>query len=50
LKDDTRKLGYNLTTYLELALNYKDKSLLERIQEKFDSGNITYNSRDKTYK
>jgi hypothetical protein len=31
-------------------MNYKDKALLENIKETFNSGNITYNSRDKTYK
>jgi hypothetical protein len=50
-KDDTRKLGYNITIYIELGMNYKDKALIYRIRETFDDvGNIFYNSNDKTYK
>jgi len=50
LKDDTRKLGYIISVYLELSLNYKDKFLLESIKEKFGLGNIYHNSSDNTYK
>ena len=50
IKNDTNKLGYSITIYLELGMNYKDKALLEKIKETFNSGNITYNLRNKTYK
>jgi hypothetical protein len=50
LKDDTRKLGYIISVYLELSLNYKDKFLLESIKEKFGLGDIYHNSSDNTYK
>jgi hypothetical protein len=50
IKSDTHKLGYSITTYLELSLNSKDKALLESIKKTFNVGNIYYNSRDKTYK
>ncbi len=50
IKDNTRKLDYIVTTYVELGMNYKDKTLIYKIKETFDSGNIFYNSNDKTYK
>ncbi len=50
LKDNTRKLGYIITVYFEIGLNYKDKFLLDNLRSTLDAGNIYYNSHDKTYK
>lgn len=50
IKDNTRKLGYILTVYIELGMNFKDKALIYKIKETLESGNIYYNSNDKTYK
>lgn len=50
IKKDSRKLGYIIITYVELGMNYKDKALIYQIKETLDSGNIYYNSKDKTYK
>jgi hypothetical protein len=49
-KNNTRKLGYIVTTYVELAMSCKDKYLIYKIKETFDSGNVFYNTNDKTYK
>ena len=49
LKDDSRKSGYIITHSLELALNVKDKILLDKIKSTLKVGNIYYRSRDNTY-
>lgn len=50
IKDKTRTLGYSVTIYLEMAFNYKDKNLLDRVKATLGVGNISFNNRDKTYK
>jgi len=50
IKDNSRKLGYIITTNIELAMSYKDKILIYKIKETINSGNIYYNSNDKTHK
>ena len=49
-KNNTRKLGYIIAVYIELGMNYKDKTLIYKIKDAFNSGNIFYNPNDKTYK
>ena len=48
-KDDSRKSGYIITHSLELALNVKDKALLDKIKSTLEVGNIYYRPRDNTY-
>jgi hypothetical protein len=43
-------LGYNIIVYFSIALNNKDKALLENIRLVLGAGNIFYNTNDKTYK
>lgn len=50
IKDNTRKSGYNILVYFSIALNNKDKALLDEIKSVFGVGNIFYNTNDKTYK
>jgi LAGLIDADG DNA endonuclease family protein len=50
VKDTTRKSNYVITLFLEIGLNVKDKTLLERIQTTLGVGNIYYISNDNTYK
>ena len=51
VKDDSRKLGYTVLVSFELALNVKDRLLLNILQETLGSvGNIYYNPQDNTYK
>jgi len=49
-KNNLRKLGYVITYYVEIALNFKDKALLEKINATLKVGHIYYNSIDRTYK
>jgi len=44
-----RKNGYIINVALSLALNYENKSLLERIRNTLSVGNVYYRSRDKTF-
>ena len=51
VKDDSRKLGYFVLASFELALNVKDRLLLNLLQETMGNvGNIYYNPQDDTYK
>ena len=51
VKDDSRKLGYFVLASFELALNVKDRLLLNLLQETMgNTGNIYYNPQDDTYK
>ena len=51
VKDDSRKLGYFVLVSFELALNVKDRLLLDLLQETMGNfGNIYYNPQDDTYK
>ena len=51
MKDDSRKLGYFVLVSFELALNVKDRLLLDLLQETMGNmGNIYYNPQDDTYK
>ena len=50
LRDNRRKSKYNITFFLEIGLNWKDKIILERIQAYFKVGNLYYKPRDKTYR
>jgi hypothetical protein len=51
VKDDSRKLGYFVLASFELALNVKDRLLLDLLQETMGNiGNIYYNPQDDTYK
>nr|YP_010183864.1 hypothetical protein LI437_mgp05 [Coccidioides posadasii]QVG61987.1 hypothetical protein [Coccidioides posadasii] len=50
IRDNTRKTGYNVIISIEMAMNYKDKDLIENIKNIFNIGNIYFNSNDKTYK
>jgi LAGLIDADG endonuclease len=50
VKDTTRKSNYVITLFLEIGLNVKDKTLLERIQTTLGVGNIYYKSSDNTYR
>ena len=51
VKDDSRKLGYFVLVSFELALNVKDRLLLNLLQETLGNvGNIYYNPQDNTYK
>ena len=51
IKDDSRKLGYFVLVSFELALNVKDRLLLDLLQETMGNiGNIYYNPQDDTYK
>lgn len=49
-RDNSRKLGYVISTYVEMGLNFKDKVLLEKIKATLQVGNIYYNSSDNTNK
>ena len=51
VKDDSRNLGYFVLASFELALNVKDRLLLNLLQETMgNAGNIYYNPQDDTYK
>ena len=51
VKDDSRILGYFVLASFELALNVKDRLLLNLLQETLgNAGNIYYNPQDDTYK
>jgi hypothetical protein len=51
VKDDSRKLGCFVLASFELALNVKDRLLLDLLQETMGNiGNIYYNPQDDTYK
>lgn len=51
VKDDSRNLGYFVLASFELALNVKDRLLLNLLQETMGNiGNIYYNPQDDTYK
>ncbi len=51
VKDESRKLGYFVLASFELALNVKDRLLLNLLQETMgNAGNIYYNPQDDTYK
>lgn len=51
VKYDSRKLGYIVLVSFELALNVKDRLLLNILQETLGNvGNIYYNPQDNTYK
>jgi len=51
IKDDTRTTGYNVQVSFELALNAKDKNLIEYVKSSLDNiGSIYYNKNDDTYK
>ena len=39
-RDNSRKLGYVISTYVEMALNFKDKVLLEKIKAFWGVGTI----------
>ena len=40
IKDDSRRLGFLVLFQFEIALNEKDKALLEMLKEYFGVGNI----------
>ena len=50
VKDNSRSLGFLILIHFEIALNEKDKILLEMLKEYFGIGNIFFNSHDNTYK
>ena len=51
VKDESRKLGWFVLASFELALNVKDRLLLNLLQETMGNvGNIYYNPQDDTYK
>jgi hypothetical protein len=50
IKDDSRRLGFLVLFQFEIALNEKDKALLEMLKEYFGVGNIFYNSKDDTFR
>ena len=51
VKDGSRKLGYFVLTSFELALNVKDRLLLDLLKETMgNTGNIHYNPQDNTFK
>ena len=51
VKDDSRKLGYFVLASFELALNVKDRLLLNILKENMgNTGNIYYNQKDDKYK
>jgi hypothetical protein len=51
VKDDSRKLGYFVLVSFELALNVKDRLLLDLLKETLgNTGNIFYNPQDDTFK
>ena len=51
IKDDSRKLGYFVLVSFELALNVKDRLLLDLLKETMgNTGNIHYNPQDDTFK
>ena len=49
-KNKTLKSGYIITLFLEIAMNVKEKILLERIKSTLGIGNIYYKSIDKTFR
>lgn len=49
IKDTTRKSGYLITLFLEIGMNIKDNTLLNR-KGTLGIGNIYYKSSDKTYR
>lgn len=51
VKKDSNKTGYGVLVYFEIALNKKDKNLLEIIMEVLGlKSNLYYNQSDETYK